>query len=32
MGYADGGYRLPTGPGLGVAPGARFWEHAERVQ
>ena len=31
MGYADGTYRLPTGPGLGVVPSARFWDHAELV-
>lgn len=32
MDYAADGYRLPSGPGLGVAPGPRFWDHAERVQ
>lgn len=31
MSYADGAYRLPTGPGLGAAPNARLWEFAERV-
>lgn len=31
MDYVDCAYRLPTGPGLGVEPGARFWDHAERV-
>lgn len=31
MAYADGSYRLPTGPGLGVRPGARFWEYAEKI-
>jgi galactonate dehydratase len=31
MGYADGSYSLPTGPGLGARPGKRFWDHAERV-
>jgi L-alanine-DL-glutamate epimerase-like enolase superfamily enzyme len=31
MGYADGAYLLPTGPGLGVAPSSRLWEFAERV-
>lgn len=31
MGYADGHYLLPQGPGLGVSPSERFWTHAERV-
>jgi galactonate dehydratase len=31
MGYADGSYSLPAGPGLGARPGKRFWDHAERV-
>ncbi|MBB4837332.1 galactonate dehydratase [Sphingomonas kyeonggiensis] len=31
MGHGEGGYVLPTGPGLGVEPNARFWGHAERV-
>jgi galactonate dehydratase len=31
MGYEDGAYRLPAGPGLGVQPGSRFWDHAERI-
>lgn len=31
MGYADNAYRLPGGPGLGVVPGQRFWDHAQRV-
>lgn len=31
MGHGTGGYRLPTGPGLGVAPGDAFWAVAERV-
>jgi galactonate dehydratase len=31
MGYADGRYRLPAGPGLGVSPNALFWRHAEAV-
>ena len=30
MAYADNGYRLPTQPGLGVRPSARFWDVAER--
>lgn len=32
MAYADGAYRLPTGPGLGVEPGPLFWQAAELVQ
>ena len=32
MDYRDGAYQLPTGPGLGVGPGARFWDHAEKVR
>ena len=31
MAYRDGDYVLPEGPGLGAAPGARFWDHAEAV-
>lgn len=31
MGYEDGAYRLPAGPGLGVQPGPRFWDQAELV-
>ncbi len=31
MGCERGVYRLPTGPGLGVTPGAAFWEHARLV-
>lgn len=31
MGHGAGGYRLPSAPGLGVAPNARFWDHAEQV-
>ncbi|HMI19528.1 MAG TPA: mandelate racemase/muconate lactonizing enzyme family protein [Sphingomonas sp.] len=31
MGYADGAYRLPSAPGLGAAPNARLWDHAEAV-
>lgn len=31
MAYAHGGYRLPSGPGLGAVPNARFWDHTEAV-
>lgn len=31
MAYRDGHYHLPSGPGLGAIPGARFWDHAEAV-
>ena len=31
MGYADGHYSLPTGAGLGVRPGKRFFDYAELV-
>jgi galactonate dehydratase len=31
MAHGEAGYVLPTGPGLGVAPNARFWDHAEQV-
>ncbi len=31
MGYADGAYHLPSGPGLGARPADRFWDHAELV-
>lgn len=27
-----GAYALPTGPGLGVAPGDALWAHAEKIQ
>ncbi len=27
-----GVYKLPSGPGLGVAPGAALWAHAEKIQ
>ena len=27
-----GAYALPEGPGLGVAPGAALWAHAEKIQ
>ena len=30
MGYADGCYVLPQGPGLVGSPIAQFWQHAER--
>lgn len=29
--YADGAYRLPTGPGLGAAPKPQLWDFAERT-
>jgi L-alanine-DL-glutamate epimerase-like enolase superfamily enzyme len=32
MGYDDNAYVLPRGAGLGVAPSAAFWEHAEKVE
>ncbi len=32
MDYADRHYLLPTGPGLGAVPNARFWQHAEAVE
>lgn len=32
MAYADGAYRLPAGPGLGVEPGPLFWQAAELVR
>ena len=32
MAHGDAGYVLPAGPGLGVAPNARFWDHAEQVR
>ncbi|MGH7105395.1 MAG: mandelate racemase/muconate lactonizing enzyme family protein [Acetobacteraceae bacterium] len=32
MGYDDNRYVLPTGAGLGVAPGAAFWKYAEKVE
>jgi L-alanine-DL-glutamate epimerase-like enolase superfamily enzyme len=28
----DGVYHAPTGPGLGVRPNARFWQHAELIR
>jgi len=31
MRHGEAGYVLPTSPGLGVAPNARFWDHAEQV-
>lgn len=31
MAYRDNAYVLPSRPGLGAAPNARFWDHAERV-
>ncbi|MFA6113762.1 MAG: mandelate racemase/muconate lactonizing enzyme family protein [Sphingomonas sp.] len=31
MSHDNAGYKLPTGPGLGVEPNARFWQHAEQV-
>jgi L-alanine-DL-glutamate epimerase-like enolase superfamily enzyme len=31
MACAQGQYRVPTGPGLGVVPNARFWQFAELV-
>lgn len=31
MSYRDGGYRLPTGPGLGVEPGTQFFDIAEAI-
>jgi galactonate dehydratase len=31
MAYADRSYRLPSGHGLGVRPGKRFWDYAEPV-
>jgi galactonate dehydratase len=31
MGYSDGAYRLPEGPGLGAVPGPGFWQVAEKV-
>ena len=27
----EGSYRLPEGPGLGVTPAARFWDHCEKL-
>lgn len=32
MGYADGHYGLPSGPGLGARPSPRFWDHAELIE
>jgi len=32
MGHGDTGYVVPTGPGLGVTPNSRFWEHAEHIR
>ena len=32
MGYHGNAYVLPKGAGLGVAPGAAFWERAEKVE
>ena len=31
MAYTDRHYRLPTGPGLGAVPNAKFWDHAVAV-
>jgi galactonate dehydratase len=31
MRYAAEAYALPSGPGLGAAPNARLWDHAERI-
>jgi L-alanine-DL-glutamate epimerase-like enolase superfamily enzyme len=31
MAHGAGGYALPSAPGLGVEPNARFWDHAEQV-
>lgn len=31
MAYVERSYRLPTGPGLGVRPGSRFWDYAVPV-
>lgn len=31
MACSQGQYALPSGPGLGVTPNARFWQHAELV-
>ncbi|AWH55261.1 enolase [Stenotrophomonas sp. ESTM1D_MKCIP4_1] len=31
MAYAQDGYRLPSGAGLGAVPNAAFWQHAEAV-
>lgn len=31
MSYRDGGYRLPSGPGLGVEPSAHFFDIAEAI-
>jgi L-alanine-DL-glutamate epimerase-like enolase superfamily enzyme len=31
MACDQGLYRVPSGPGLGVTPNARFWEHAQLV-
>ncbi len=31
MACAQGQYRVPSGPGLGVTPNARFWQFAELV-
>lgn len=31
MAHGEGGYALPSAPGLGVEPNARFWDHAEQV-
>jgi L-alanine-DL-glutamate epimerase-like enolase superfamily enzyme len=32
MRYDRGGYVLPQGVGLGIAPGAAFWKHAEKIE
>ena len=31
MAYADGQYRVPSGPGIGVEPSPELWQHAEPV-
>lgn len=31
MSYANSAYQLPSGPGLGARPSARFWDHAELI-
>jgi galactonate dehydratase len=31
MSYSNGAYTLPTAPGLGAAPNARFWTFAQRI-
>nr|WP_255587178.1 mandelate racemase/muconate lactonizing enzyme family protein [Hephaestia mangrovi] len=31
MAYDNNAYRVPTGPGLGIAPKPAFWAHAEAI-